>query len=139
MLSVDNAFASSGEISVVEANEGWTHARIAGVVEWTEVCEPFPVLPSEPVTPPPEWSCSTWEPYATLAPEVLGADCSAPDRNPPGIGSQIQVVWMGGEGSGVGSAGFDLSEVPLQSEFGPLLLCLSAFETEYRYRCGWIG
>ncbi len=137
-LSVDSTFASSGEITAVQASGDWTQARIAGRVVWTEACEPWPDLPSEP-TATPEWTCSEWIPYATLAPESLEADCSSPDRNLPGIGDRIQIVWTGDEGSGVGSAGFDLPEVPLQSGAGPLLLCLSATETLTEYRCGWIG
>lgn len=132
-----DANASTGNIAVASASSDWSSASIAGAVYRTTECveppdyqspprppgwpEPEPSLP-----PPPEYfSLCAWIPYATVGP---GDDCASPERRWPAKGSKVQVVWSGGERTGVGSAAFDLPDVALELGMDASLLCLSVVE-----------
>jgi hypothetical protein len=142
MLIPSSALGSSGEITRAQVSADWSHASIAGMVDWTESCEvlgpverPRPPRPPEGQPeppgaidqPPPSVTC-TWIPYATVGPVSPGADCSSPSRLLLEIGDGVQVVWWGDERSSVGSAAFDLPDVLLLHGESAPLLCLSAVE-----------
>jgi hypothetical protein len=133
MLSTDSAFGSSGEITQAQASSDWSHASIAGIVYRTDACvdQPAPTLPPwdpELAEPPEYFPRCGWIPYATLGPAAPEDDCSSSARRWPTIGEGVQIVWEGGERTGVGSAPFELPEVPLQYGSDAPLLCLSVVE-----------
>jgi hypothetical protein len=125
---------SNGEISWAGVDAQWTFASIAGAAERTHGCSvPVPGKPDpwepEPPLPPssPPWTCG-WIPYVTSGPGSSVEDCSALDRRLGSLGEGIQLIWAGPELMSVGTAEFDLENVPLEGGADAPLLCLSAVE-----------
>lgn len=140
MTLAPGAHAASGTIALAETDPNWTKANLAGAVYRTIECLSFPPGPKPPPGPGPEWpgwepppeppehfSRCAWIPYATLGPASEDS-CSSPDRQWPALGDGVQLVWSGGEQTGVGSARFDLRDLPLEYGSAAPLLCLSVIE-----------
>lgn len=136
MLPPPSASASAGRIATASASFDWSSARISGAVYRTIECLKPPEYPRpptspgwlepEPSPPPPEYfSLCAWIPYVTVGP---ADDCASPERRWLTGGSKVQVVWSGGERTGVGSAAFDLPDVALEFGADGPLLCLSVIE-----------
>lgn len=135
------ALGASGSITRAEATYDWSQGGVAAVVYRTVECVEMPPLPEPPRYPrlrpvqgtsqePIEYfSPCAWIPYATLGPES-SEGCAAPDRRWPNIGEGVQLVWSDGERTGVGSARFDLPELPLEYGADAPLLCLSVIEAD---------
>lgn len=136
------AAGAAGTIALAEADSNWAGATLRGFVNRTIECVSFPESPKFPTGPgfespawepeprpePPEYfpRCG-WVPYATLGPAPPEGDCSSPDRRWPAVGDGVQLVWSE-ERTGIGSASFELEDVPLQHGADAPLLCLSAIE-----------
>lgn len=128
--------ASTGEITRAQVGSDWTTASIAGMAVRSGDCQEPPIGPEPPPgeesTPPilpesPPWTCG-WIPFATIGPGSSQSDCSAAARRWDSFGDQVQVVWVGQELKGPGSAGFDLNDVALERGADSPLLCLAAVE-----------
>jgi hypothetical protein len=133
LLPASAVGSSSGEIIRAEVSADWTSASLAGMAEKTHGCQipapgkPQPGEPEPPVPPDsPPWTCG-WIPYLTLG--ATSSSCSSPARAWDSLGESIQVVWVGLERTSVGSAVFDLANVPLDQGAAAPLLCLSVVES----------
>lgn len=136
-LHATEAGASSGEITQAATTPDWTVGSVAGSVAWTG-CEHTPP-PQRPTKPPYPWEpelssqldeepyCG-WSPYVTVGQGADPTECSDPERRLPSLGSDVALVWTGGERRWLGNLAFEVSEIPLVGG-KPQLACLSVVET----------
>jgi hypothetical protein len=134
-----SAFGATGRIVRAQASADWTQGSIAGVVYRTIECveppvpigpdPPYPGWPGkveDPIAPPEYFPLCDWIPYATVGPAAQA--CSSSARRLSMLGDGVQLVWSGGERTGVGAAAFDLPAVGLEHGAAAPLLCLSVVE-----------